>query len=79
MQKTNLACSTWKLIEHGIDRFIREHGCKPAALVLHPAHIDALCRDAESDRTLLDGVSVIVSPLIELPLLVDCKGDNHEL
>lgn len=38
-----------------------------------------LCGDAGPDRTLLDGVSVIASPLFELPVLVDAQGDNHEL
>lgn len=79
METSNLACGAWTFIEHGIERFIHEHGSKPAALILHPAHIKALCDDAGPDRTLLDGVSVIVSPLFELPVLVDAQGDNHEL
>lgn len=74
----NFACGAGTLIGHGIERFILEHGCKPA-LILHPAHAGAFAREPEPDSGLLDGVSIFVSPLFDLPVLVGQQGNNHEL
>lgn len=75
----NFACGAGKRIGHGIEQFTREHGCKPAALILHPAHADAFAREPELDSGLLNGVSVIVSPLFDVPALVGQQGSQHEL
>ena len=76
---TQLACGIWPLIEHGITQFQREHGRKSLALILHPAHTDEFNRGSESNPAVLDGVSVIVSPLFSLAALSDEDGNTHEL
>jgi hypothetical protein len=59
MYLQDLACGIWPLIEDGIKRYEREHGSKPVALVLHPAHANEFCSGAESDDSILDGIAVI--------------------
>ena len=79
MSKRKLACGTWKLIEDGIERYMRERGRRPAALILHPAHVKEFRREPAADTTLLDGVSVLISPRPELPLLADQNGNPFDL
>lgn len=58
----NFARGTWKLVEDGIQAYMQERGCKPAALILHPRHAKTLFREIPADATLLDDVSVLISP-----------------
>lgn len=75
----NLARGTWKLIADGIEAYLRERGCKPVALVLHPRHAKTLRREMPDDTTLRDDVSVLISPRFALPVLVDQNGNPSEL
>jgi hypothetical protein len=34
MKINDISCGTWPLIEHGINEYVRQHGQKPAALLL---------------------------------------------
>ena len=79
MDKATIACGTWPLIEYGITQYEREHGRKPVALILHPADIDEFTRRSESSPAVLDGVSVIVSPLFSVAALSEEDGNTHEL
>ncbi|WP_322104241.1 hypothetical protein [Paraburkholderia sp. J41] len=74
-----LACGIWSLIQHGIEQYEREHGRKPVALILHPAHVDEFTRGSESDPAELDGVAVIVSPLFSVAAPSDEDGNTYEL
>ncbi|CAM2183789.1 hypothetical protein PSAC2689_50178 [Paraburkholderia sacchari] len=79
MEQEQLAYGIWKLIEDGITRYEREHGEKPLALILHPAHVSEFCQGAESDDTILDGISIIQNPRFELPTLIDKRGNSYEI
>jgi hypothetical protein len=77
--KKQLARGVWPLVEHGIRRYMAEHRRKPVALVLHATQMKAFCRQAGSDAALLNGVSVLNSPLFKLPVLLSEKGESFEL
>ncbi|WP_322048389.1 hypothetical protein [Paraburkholderia sp. J67] len=79
MDQIQLSCGIWKLVEHSITQHEREHGRKPVALILHPAHIDEFTRGSECDPAVLDGVAVFVSPLFSVAALSDEDGNTHEL
>jgi hypothetical protein len=79
VEREQLACGSWALIEHGIRAFEREHGEKPFALVLHPEHFDEFCNGTGSDETILDGVSIIQSPRFTMPTLIDLQGNPFEI
>lgn len=79
MDKDKLACGVWPLIEDGIRRYMAEHGCKPVAVVLHPAQTKEVCEQSGSDPTLLDDVSIAINPQFELPVLVNEAGDYFGL
>lgn len=75
----NLACGVGTLIGYGIEQFIRERGYKPVAVLLHPAHADAVASEPEWEPGLLDSVSVIVSSRVSSPALLDRQGNTHRL
>jgi hypothetical protein len=76
---TQLACGVWSLIEHGINEYVRQHGRKPLALILHPAHANEFCSGAESDDAILDGIAVIQYSRVTGPNLIDEHGDTFEI
>ncbi|CAG9267576.1 hypothetical protein [Paraburkholderia unamae] len=79
MKQAQLTCGIWQLIEHGIQQHEKEHGRRPVALILHPAHKDEFCLGSESNAAVLGGISVGVAPLFDMPVLVDENGDHHYL
>jgi len=74
-----IACGIWPLIEDGFRRCEREHGRKPVALVLHPAHAHEFCAGTESDDAILDGVAVIQDFRVIGQSLVDKHGYTFEI
>lgn len=79
MELRQLACGIWMLIENGIHRYTLEHGRKPFALVLHPAHFDEFYEGIETDNELLDNVVILCIPHFEASVLVNELGDTSEL
>ncbi|MFP6561191.1 hypothetical protein WJ542_23225 [Paraburkholderia sp. B3] len=79
MNPMGLADSLSEQITEMIPAFEQQHGCMPAALILHPTHADAFAHEPEPGSELLDRVSIIVSPLFEPLVPVGQQGNNHEL
>lgn len=79
MKVEQLGCGIWPLIENGITEFEREHGRKLLTLVLHPAHANELCTGAQSDETILDGISVIQDSRVTMLRPIDERGDTYEI
>ena len=79
MEQIRIACGVWKLAEHGVSEYVRQHGRKPVALILHPIHIRDFYREAGSGPTILDDVSVLSSHCFDIPILVDEHGNSYEL
>ncbi|WP_027818597.1 hypothetical protein [Paraburkholderia bannensis] len=79
MSGVALSCGIWKLIEHAIEQYEREHGRKPVALILHPAKVGDFYRGAGSNNDLLDDVSIITSARFEFHDLVDEHGNNFDI
>ncbi|MCG5075172.1 hypothetical protein [Paraburkholderia tagetis] len=79
MSAINSSSGIGPLIEHSIKQYVKEHGRKPFALILNPAHMSEFCKGAGSNDTILDGISVISSPRFDMPVLVDECGNPFEL
>jgi hypothetical protein len=79
MKTSEISCGTWPLIEHEINEYVRQHGRKPLALILHPAHANEFCSGAENDDSILDGISVIQGSRVTVPRLVDERGNDYEI
>lgn len=79
VNREQLACGTWALIEHDIRAFEREHGKRPFALALHPEHLDEFCNGSGTDEVILDGVSILPSPRFAMPTWIDLLGNPFEI
>ncbi|WP_321888334.1 hypothetical protein [Paraburkholderia bannensis] len=79
MEKSNLAYGVWTLVEDGIERYMKKHGRKPVALILHPGQVGEFYRGAGSDNDLLDDVSILTSARSAFPDLVDEIGNNFDI
>ncbi|WP_322056720.1 hypothetical protein [Paraburkholderia sp. J63] len=66
-------------MEHGIEQYVKEHGRKPYALVMHPAHTKGFASVEWKKTALLDDVSIIASPRFDLPVLIDERGNSFDL
>ncbi|PVX85625.1 hypothetical protein C7402_103202 [Paraburkholderia unamae] len=67
------------MIDYGVEQYVKEHGGKPAAFVLHPAHLSEFFEGTESDDAILDGISVIHSPWFGMSVFVNERGNIFEL
>lgn len=79
MNSIQLSCGIWPLVEHGIEQYVKEHGRKPYALVMHPSHMRELVTVEWRNPALLNDVSIPASARFDLPVLIDERGNNFDL
>ncbi|WP_322094915.1 hypothetical protein [Paraburkholderia bannensis] len=79
MDAMKIRCGLWKLVEDGIERYMKKHERKPVALILHPVQVGDFYRGAGRDNDLLDDVSIITSARFEFHDLVDEHGNNFDI
>lgn len=67
------------LVEHGIKQYVKEHGRKPYALVMHPSQVLAVIRQRGDLSRLLEDIRVLWTPLFATPALMAEDGELTDL
>lgn len=70
---------TCRRIVVGIEAYTRQHGRKPAVLILHPRQLPALDFGTYGRLAQLANIRILTSPLFDEPALANEKGEPFDV